>query len=362
MEKSICIIGSGNWGTTVARIVGENLERKRSLTTYDREVMMWMFDENLDDGRRLVDVFNLSHENVRYLPGVTVPENVRATCDLAEAVRGRNIFIFVTPHQFIRGTAARISEELTEDQRRNGTFVNFSKGFEFKPIEKKLIRITQILQEELDIDEDQLVNFSGANIAKEVSEELFSLITMASTSDERLRIMQNVVENRYLKVQKTGDIVGSQVAGGIKHIISVLAGFCDGLEMGSNAKADSIAEGFREMKHFASKECLGHLSHPGTFDMACGLADVITSCYGGRNRLMGELFVRTWMDRGAVDLELLETDSFGGQKVQGIHTVREVYDIIESNCLREEFPLFSFVYRVLFEGESPNRLIDVLSL
>jgi glycerol-3-phosphate dehydrogenase (NAD+) len=98
----VCIIGSGNWGSAIATLVGPNCAR---LPFYEDRVNMWVFEETvqLEDGssRNLTDVINTRHENVKYLPGIRLPENVVAVPDLAEACENATVLVFVLPHQFL---------------------------------------------------------------------------------------------------------------------------------------------------------------------------------------------------------------------------------------------------------------------
>jgi hypothetical protein len=98
----VCIIGSGNWGSAIAKMVGANCER---YDHFEDSVNMWVFDETvtLEDGSQqlLTEVINTRHENVKYLPGIKLPNNIKAVPDLAEACRGATLLIFVLPHQFL---------------------------------------------------------------------------------------------------------------------------------------------------------------------------------------------------------------------------------------------------------------------
>lgn len=96
------ILGSGNWGSAIARLVGRNCER---YDHFETQVNMWVFEEMIEqeDGsqEKLTDIINTRHENVKYLPGIRLPENVKAVADLAEACEDATLLIFVLPHQFL---------------------------------------------------------------------------------------------------------------------------------------------------------------------------------------------------------------------------------------------------------------------
>ena len=94
---SVCVIGSGNWGSAIARVVALNTE---SSAAFESRVRMWVYEEVID-GRNLTDIINTDHENPKYLPGVALPANVVAVADLASAVQGASILVWVLPHQFL---------------------------------------------------------------------------------------------------------------------------------------------------------------------------------------------------------------------------------------------------------------------
>eukprot|EP00731_Ephydatia_muelleri_P038717 Em0876g3a len=73
-KKKIALIGSGNWGSAIAKIVGKNV---MEFDRYDKEVLMWVYEEMID-GKKLTEIINEKHENVKYLPGTVLPNNIHA--------------------------------------------------------------------------------------------------------------------------------------------------------------------------------------------------------------------------------------------------------------------------------------------
>lgn len=121
--EKICIVGSGNWGSAIARIVGDNAAKYSEFAT---TVEMYTYEEDYE-GRKLTEVINEKHENVKYLPGFALPENVHANPDLADSVSGATLIIFVMPHQFLKGPLEVIKANLAPGARA----LSLIKGIDF---------------------------------------------------------------------------------------------------------------------------------------------------------------------------------------------------------------------------------------
>ena len=93
-----------------------------------------------------------------------------------------------------------------------------------------------------------------------------------------------------------------------------------------------------------------------TFFQSCGVADLITTCYGGRNRRVSEAFVRT--GRALSDLE---TEMLNGQKLQGPATAELLHQIMGKDGFHKA-PLFLKVYKIFFEAAAPRSLLEVFSV
>ncbi len=108
-----------------------------------------------------------------------------------------------------------------------------------------------------------------------------------------------------------------------------------------------------EMRHFCKTFYSGVKDE--TFFESCGVADLITTCYGGRNRKVAEAHVLTGKSFAELEKEMLN-----GQKLQGTLTAQEVHEILVGKGLVHEFPLFTAVYRVVFENLPAAKMTDNL--
>jgi hypothetical protein len=161
-------------------------------------------------------------------------------------------------------------------------------------------------------------------------------------------------------VELSTDVAGVELGGALKNIIAIAAGVVDGLGYGNNTKAAVIRAGLIEMIKFGSFKELGHVAQRETFLGSAGVGDLITTCFGGRNRMFGEQLGRLWRDdpkaARSVSLEQLEADLLRGQKVQGAHTAEEVYAVLKAFGLTNEFQVFTSVYDLCCKRKDPRAL------
>jgi len=362
----VAIIGSGNWGSAISRIIGTNCARHECFETI---VNMYVYEETvtLEDGTTnfLTNIINDKHENVKYLPGIKLPKNVIAVKDLATATKDATLLVFVTPHQFMTNMLPIIAESAAPNCRG----VNLIKGIDFDHDSKQPVLISKMISKAMG-RQFQCGSLMGANVAWEVAKGELCEATLACDfghlSNERTR---KLFDAPLFRVQHIHDVAGAEIAGALKNIVALGAGFVDGLGMGGNTKAALIRVGLLEMAKF------GRLFFAGvnnkTWVESCGVADLITTCYGGRNRKCAEAFAREQLEHCKINGNKntpencqqrwirLEKELLNGQKLQGTLTAKEVYISLKSRGgYVNEFPLMKTVYEIAFEGRPIIDIID----
>uniref|UniRef100_A0A0A9XD60 Glycerol-3-phosphate dehydrogenase [NAD(+)] n=2 Tax=Lygus hesperus TaxID=30085 RepID=A0A0A9XD60_LYGHE len=339
--KKICIVGSGNWGSVIAKIVGENAHKLRYI---DDKVTMYVYEEMID-GKKLTEIINTTHENVKYLPGHKLPPNVVAIPDLVEAAADADFLVFVVPHQFVK----TICNTLVGKIKPTAVAISLIKGFEIAE-EGGIELISNVIKRVLKIPAAVLM---GANLAGEVAEENFCETTIGCADKKVSLALKEMFETDYFRVVVVEDVETVEICGALKNIVACAAGFCDGLKLGDNTKAAVIRLGLMEMIQFVKTFYAN--CKLATFLESCGVADLITTCYGGRNRRVSEAFVTTGRT-----IEDLEKEMLNGQKLQGPITAHEVNHMLASRKMEEKFPLFTAVHMICKKKIEPKQLIDYL--
>lgn len=370
IQEKVCIVGSGNWGSAICIPIGNNC---KELDRCDPNVNMWVFEEDIEynnETRKLSEVINQTHENVKYLPDIELPENVIAVPDLQEACKDATLLIFVLPHQFLPPLLKKIRNVVHPSCRG----VSLIKGMDFDMKTKSPVLISRSIEQAMKKEGSNSNNkFScgvlmGANVANEVAQGQVCETTLAcnfgsSALDEHTRL---IFDSPTLKVSQVGDVAGAEACGALKNVIALGAGFVDGLDnLGGNTKAALLRVGLCEMMAFCKEFFVGVDS--STFLESCGMADLITTCYGGRNRKCAEAFARKQLDGTAYEgdgekCELLwgeiENDLLNGQKLQGTLTCKEVYQVLESRGMLDNYPLIDVIHKISFQGLDANRVVD----
>ncbi|XP_057330610.1 glycerol-3-phosphate dehydrogenase [NAD(+)], cytoplasmic-like isoform X1 [Microplitis mediator] len=339
-KKKVCIVGSGNWGSAIAKIVGANATKFNN--KFEEQVTMYVYEEMID-GKKLTEIINTQHENVKYLPGHKLPPNVVAVPDVVEAAKDADILIFVIPHQFIRGLAAAMLGKI----KPTAVGLSLIKGFDSSD-GKSIKLISKVVEEHLKIPCYVLM---GANLANEVAEEKFCETTIGVRDKRLAPVLRDLMMTPNFRVVCVEDCEAVEVCGALKNIVACGAGFVDGLGLGDNTKAAVIRLGLMEMIKFVDTFFGG--SKLSTFFESCGVADLITTCYGGRNRRVCEQFIKTQKS-----IKELEDELLGGQKLQGPATAEEVNGMLKEKNMTDKFPLFTAVHRICTRELKGSDLID----
>ena len=326
MERNkTAVLVAGSWGTALASVLADN----------GHAVKLWT--------RRPEHAaeINRTRQNARFLPGAELPATIEATSDMAEALAGARLVIFVPPSSAMREVARLAAPHLEP-----GTLVaHATKGFE----EETLKRMSAVLSEELGVAEDDIVCLSGPSHAEEVIRRLPTTVVVASRNMRLAEAAQDYfMNNTYFRVYTNPDLIGVEISGAVKNVIALGAGLSDGLGFGDNAKAALITRGLAEIARLGV--ALG--GNPLTYAGLAGVGDLIVTCTSrhSRNWRAGSML--------AQGIPLDEVLERMGMVVEGVRNTKTAYELA-ARC-GVEMPITAQLHAVLFEGKSPRQAVSDL--
>ena len=275
MDTKIAILGAGAWGTAVAKVIAEK----------GKDVIVWSFENDVRDD------INQKMLNTRYLPGVVLPKNLKATSDIEEAAEGKQFIIFAVPSMFLLST---LKKTLSVNCIREGkaAIAVITKGFMLTDNGPRLILET--MEDYLPgFFSNSLVYISGPSHAEEVSCGKVTGLIAASESPKNSIRFRDLLKSPRLVVYSSLDVRGVQVAAAAKNVIAIAFGILDALKnsgtaemFGDGTESLLLAAGLNEIQTLGI--ALG-ATHPETFTSISGIGDLDVTCRSihGRNRRFG---------------------------------------------------------------------------
>ncbi len=322
MSKTIAVLGGGGWGTALALLLHNNGHCVRVWGPFQDEIA----------------AISRDRVNALYLPDVPLPEEMLWTSDPFEAVRGIDLAVAAVPTHYFRSALAPFAKALPADC----PVLSVSKGFD----PDTHARMSEVVIEAL--GKRPVAALSGPSLAGEVARSCPTAVVIASRDAALAKGLQSVFMNAFFRVYTSDDIVGVELGGGLKNVIAIAVGACDGLGFGDNARAALITRGLAEMSRLGT--ALG--AHADTFAGLSGLGDLIVTCTSqrSRNRQVG-----LRLGRG----ESIAAIRAGMKQVaEGVWNCALVRDLAEQKG--ERAPITSQVCAIIHENQDPRKAVKFL--
>ena len=318
--KKISIIGSGSWGSALAIHAAK----------LGNEVKLWSFSE---EEKNLIN----NEHKCKFLPKAVMPENVKCTTDIKEAVEGSDMILHVTPSKFTRETVKKY-KMYVKDQ----PIIICSKGFEAST----LYTLNEVVQDEL--PNAKIGVLTGPSHAEEVSLGVPTAIVIASQNIEVQYLIQDTFMNEKMRIYTSSDVKGAELGGALKNIIAFCAGIIAELDMGDNTFAALITRGLTEISRLGVAMGGNH----NTFYGLSGLGDLIVTCLSehSRNRKAGRCIGR--------GLTIDETKKEVGMTIESIDNIEVAHKLAKKYNI--DMPIVNTVYDVLYNGLKPKEAVAML--
>ena len=313
------VVGGGAWGTALSDL----------LARAGHDVTVWAREPDV------VEHINGSHANPRFLAGVVLDRNVRASGDLCGAVRGAEMVVHAAPSHVLRDVVRTAAPGVGRDAIQ----AIATKGIE----PDSLMLMGDVVSAEL--PGRAIVAISGPSFAIEVARRQPTAVVASSDDPNASSVVQRAFSTPTFRVYTTDDVRGVEVAGAVKNVMAVATGIAEGLGLGLNSRAALITRGLAETTRLGV--ALG--ARQETFAGLAGLGDLVLTCTGAlsRNRSVG---VEVGRGRALEDI-LIGTETVA----EGVRNAASAVALAAR--VGVSMPIAEAVHRVLFESQPPGEAI-----
>ena len=315
------VLGCGSWGTAFAAVLADA----------GTDTTLW--------ARRpeLASRVDEQHENSDYLPGIALPETLRATADVSAALDGADFVVLAVPSQSLRTNLAEWHDLLPSE----AVLVSLMKGIELGTAR----RMSEVCCEVADVPAERVAVISGPNLAKEIAQKQPAASVVACSDESTAERLQDACRTPYFRPYTNVDVVGCELGGAVKNVIALAVGMADGMGFGDNAKASLITRGLAETSRLGA--ALG--ADPLTFAGLAGLGDLVATCMSplSRNRTFGE-----HLGRGKTLEQAIELTT---QTAEGVKSCLSVLELASKHDV--DVPITEHVAAVVHDGLPPLEMV-----
>lgn len=297
METKITVIGAGAWGTTLAFLAKAN----------DHQVRLW---------------------------------SRKSSSTLADVLADADIVVSAVSMKGVRP----VVEELRSLQMGKVIFVTATKGLD----PSTTCTPSQIWQAAFPAN--AVVVLAGPNLSKEIQAGLPAATVVGSNDLEAAKLVQSLFNSSRFRVYTNDDPLGVELGGTLKNVMAIAAGTCDGLQLGTNAKAALLTRGLAEIirigNHWGAKT--------DTFYGLSGLGDLLATCNSplSRNYQVGYGL--------AIGKKLTEILTNLEGTAEGVNTSQVLVHLANQQGI--SIPISAQVDRLLKGEITPQAAVDSLML
>jgi glycerol-3-phosphate dehydrogenase (NAD(P)+) len=316
MTLRVAVLGAGSWGTTVA-----------TLTSHNAPTLLW--------ARRpeVAEEVERQHSNERYLPETRLPEDLRATASLEEAVRDADLLVMGVPSHGFRA----VLEQAAPFVRPWVPVLSLAKGLE----EGSQLRMTEVIGQVM--PQHRAGVLTGPNLAREILAGYAAASVVAIDDSMIASRVQDLFRSGLFRVYTNRDVAGCELGGALKNVIAIASGMGDGMGVGDNTRAAVITRGLAEVTRLGV--AMG--GETQTFAGLAGMGDLIATCVSpqSRNRYVGEQLGRgNKIEQIIAEMHMV---------AEGVKTSRVVMEL--AGRYGVDMPIAREVHGVIHEGRSPRQ-------
>ena len=318
----IGIFGCGAYGMALGSILIENKCQITMWTKFEEE------KEQLEKTRC----------NEKLLPNFTLSDTIKITTDIKECIENKDLLIVAIPAAHVDTLAIEMKPYI-----KNNHILIATKGIE----QDTGLFINQILEKYLDTKNIAVI--SGPTFAVDLITKMPAGLAVASKKKETIKRAKKALQNKYIKLRETNDIIGVEICGSIKNVIALSSGMLAGLGANDSTTAMLLTEAIHDMKEIID----AFKGDKKTVLSFAGFGDLILTCTStkSRNYSFGKL-----IGEGSSKEE--KENYLKNTTVEGYYTLESIYKLLKNK--KVSIPIIDLIYDIAVEGEDPKKLLTFL--
>ena len=318
----IGLFGTGAYGLALSSILINNKHEVTMWTKFEEE------KKNLEKDRG----------NELLLPGYKLDKSIKITNSVEECIKDKDLLIIAIPAAFVDSLCADMAPFI------NGNHILIAtKGIE----QGTGLFMNQVVEKHLNTKNIAVI--SGPTFAIDLVSKMPAGLSLASKSPETIILVKKTLQNEYIKLRESDDIVGVEICGSIKNVIALSAGMLEGLKANETTKAMLIAEAMHDMEAILDAfNC-----NKRTVLSYAGVGDLLLTCTSTKSRnfsfgkLVGEKPPREEIN------EYLKNKT-----VEGYYTLESIYQLLKDKEVT--IPIIDLIYEIAVGGKDPELLLTFL--
>lgn len=318
----IVILGAGAYGLALANMFNENNNDITIWTKFKEE------KEKIEKERK-----------INNLPNITLPKNFKYSYNMKEAVKDKDLIVIAVP----AGAVNDISKELANYYKKNQHICIASKGIE----QNTCLFVVDVLKQY--IKTKNLAIISGGTFAIDMFNECPLGLSLATKNKETEIILKKSLQNKFLKLRTTNDIIGIEICGSIKNVIAIASGMLAGMGYPDSTSCMFITESLNDIKNLI--KALG--GNKKTILSFAGFGDLLLTCTStkSRNYTLGKM-IGERKPKEEIDNYINTTT------IEGLYTLKSIYKLLRKKKVK--MPIIDLIYNIIFKDANPSELATFL--